>query len=159
MSQENDVKRQAIKQAKKEKQEQQDKILSGIIDNESKTYTFNQKIHTMDGQVREGTFKAKYMGVSARLRIGTIRAKLLDGAPASSMDVLTDDLAYMIAYLTVALIELPSWFRYDDMEEISELRDMYKEVSEFMNSFRKGHDSNTNAGDSADTSGEENMEN
>ena len=34
MSQENDVKRQAIKQAKKEKQEQQDKILSGIIDNE-----------------------------------------------------------------------------------------------------------------------------
>ena len=36
--------------------------------------------------------------------------KLEDGAPAQSIDNLTDDIAYMIAYLTVALIETPKWW-------------------------------------------------
>ena len=39
------------------------------------------------------------MGVAARLRIGTLRAKLVEGAPAQSVDTVTDDIAYMIAYL------------------------------------------------------------
>lgn len=146
------VSRQAIKK------EQQENILAGIIDNESKTYTFKKTISIDGGKVMEGTFKAKYMGVSARLRIGTIRAKLLDGAPGQSLDALTDDIAYMIAYLTVALVETPKWWNYDLIDDIPDLRDIYMEVYNFHQSFRRANEQDTNVGNSTDTTSEENVE-
>ena len=149
------VKRQAIKAQKKK---QQANILAGIIDNESKTYTFEKTI-SVGGQKKTGTFKAKYLGVAGRLRIGTIRAKLLDGAPAQSVDTLTDDIAYMIAYLTVALIKAPAWWSYDELDEVSDLRDMYMEVYNFTQSFRAQNELNSNAGNSAAASGQETVEN
>lgn len=147
--------RQAIKE-KKERQKEQ--ILSGIIDNESKTYTFEKSV-TLGGVKRNGSFTAKYMGVADRLRIGTIRAKLLDGAPSQSVDTLTDDIAYMIAYLQVALTKTPSWWSFDMLDDISDLRELYMEVYNFVQSFRLSNESNTNAGDSSNTSSKENVEN
>lgn len=143
--------RQAIKT------EKQEKILAGILDKESKTYTFTKTVST-GGKKREGQFTAKYMGVTARLRIGTLRAKLLEGAPSNSVDTVTDDIAFMIAYLTVALIKVPSWWNYDELDDIEDLRSMYFEVYNFVQSFRSEDDSNTNAGDSTDTSGKKNVE-
>ena len=152
----NDAKRQAIL-AKQKRQQEEDSILSGIIDEESKTYSFEKEIH-VNGQLMKGTFVAKYMGVAARLRIGTLRAKLLDGAPSQSVDTVTDDIAYMIAYLTVALVKVPSWWNYDELDEIKELREMYQEVYEFVQSFRGRNGSNSNAGDSSAASSQENVE-
>lgn len=149
------VKRQAIKQQTKEKQNE---ILAGVIDNESKTYTFEHEV-SVNGIKQKGSFTAKYMGVAARLRIGTLRAKLLEGAPSQSVDTLTDDIAYMIAYLTVALIKTPSWWNYDGLDEISDLRAMYLEVYNFNQSFRGKNDSNSNAGDSSAASSKETVEN
>lgn len=153
MNQQNDVKRQAIKQAK---QEQQAEILTGVIDNEAKTYVF-EKTLSIGGQKKSGSFTAKYMGVGARLRLGAIRAKLLDGAPSQSIDVLTDDIAYMIAYLTVALINTPSWFNYDDLDDIGDLRELYMEVYKFVSSFRGQNEQNSNARDSSTASSQETM--
>ena len=146
-----ETKRTSI-QAKKEE------ILTGIIDNESKTYTFN-KTMSVQGERKTGTFKTKFLGVTARLRIGTIRAKLLEGAPQQSVDTLTDDLAFMIAYLTVSLIQVPSWWDYDKLDEISELREVYMEVYEFNQTFRNQNDESSNVGYSSDAIGEETMEN
>lgn len=149
------VKRQAIKQ---QKQEQQMKILSGVVDNESKTYSFEKEI-SMGGVRKKGTFVARYLSVTGRLRIGTLRAKLLDGAPSQSVDTLTDDIAYMIAYLTVALSKVPSWWSYDEIDEISDLKDLYMEVYKFNQSFRGQNDIPSNAGDSSGTSSQETVEN
>lgn len=155
MNNQNDVKRQAIKQ---KKQEQQMNVLSGIVDNEAKTYTFEKTV-SIRNEKKTGTFVAKYLGVTGRLRIGTIRAKLLDGAPSQSLDSLTDDIAYMIAYLTVALVKTPSWWNYDEIDNISDLREMYLEVYDFIQSFRVQNESNSNARDSSTASSEEIVEN
>lgn len=143
---------------KAQKREQQANILAGIIDNESKTCTFEKTI-SIGGQKKTGTFTAKYISVSGRLRIGTIRAKLLDGAPSQSVDTLTDDIAYMIAYLTVALVKVPTWWNYDEIDEVSELRDLYMEVYNFVQCFRRKNESNTNAGNSSIAIGTETVEN
>lgn len=143
--------RQAIKA------EKQEKILAGLIDKESKTYTFTKTV-SIGGKKREGQFTAKYMGVTARLRIGTLRAKLLEGAPSESVDTITDDIAFMIAYLTVALIKAPSWWNYDELDDIEDLRAMYFEVYNFVQSFRSDDDSNTDAGHSTDISSKETVE-
>ena len=147
---ENEVKRQAIKQA------QQSEILSGIVNNESKTYTFTKEL-SVCGKKQSGTFIAKYIGIAGRLKLGTIRAKLLEGAPSQSVDALTDDIAYMVAYLTVALTTTPSWFNYEDLDDIVDLRNLYMEVFQFMQSFRGNHEQDTNARDSADASSQETM--
>ena len=118
-------------------------ILTGVIDKDSKTYSFEKTI-SVQGEKLTGTFTAKYMGITARLRLGTLRAKLLDGAPNQSVDILTDDIAYMIAYLTVSLTKVPKWWNYDNLDEIDDLRAMYDEVSAFMRSFREKNDQNTN---------------
>lgn len=149
------VERQAIK---KQKEQKQMDVLSGVIDNESKTYMFEAEV-TVNGKKEKGAFTAKYMGVAARLRIGTIRAKLLDGAPAQSLDTITDDIAYMIAYLQVALTKFPKWWNYDTLEEYTDLKNVYMEVYKFNQSFRGQNVTNTDAGDSADTTGTENVEN
>lgn len=149
------VERQAIK---KQKEQKQNDILAGIIDDEAKTYTFEYTA-SVNNQKRTGSFTAKYMGVAARLRIGTIRAKLLDGAPAQSIDTLTDDIAYMIAYLQVALVKTPSWWNYELLDELEDLKNMYMEVYKFIQHFRVQNESNTNVGDSATASSQENVEN
>lgn len=161
----NDVTRQAIqaeqekrKQEKAEKAAKQNEILSGIIDNESKTYTFEKTLSVNGGEKKSGKFVAKYMGVAARLKIGTIRAKLLDGAPSASLDNLTDDIAYIMAYLTVALVEKPSWFSFDAIDDFVELRGVFMEVDTFIGSFRQNHGTNTDAGRGSAASGTETVE-
>ena len=132
-------------------------VLTGIIDQNSKTYSFNRTM-TLGGKKQTGTFVAKYLGITARLRLGVIRAKLLDGAPNQSVDTLTDDLAYMIAYLNVALIKFPPWWNYDNLDSIEELRDLYLEVYNFMTKFREQNETSTNVGSSTTPAVETNME-
>lgn len=122
-------------------------VLLGIIDRESKTYSFEKTLQ-IGGESKTGTFTAKYMGIGARLRLGSIRAKLLDGAPNQSVDQMTDDIAYMIAYLTVTLTKKPNWFNFDELDEYSELRDLYMEVYNFMQNFRAQNEESANARDS-----------
>ena len=154
-NQNSNVERQSIKRQKEQKQQE---VLSGIIDNESKTYTFEAEI-TVNGKKETGSFTAKYLGIAARLRIGTIRAKLLDGAPSQSLDTLTDDIAYMIAYLQVSLIKFPKWWDYDVLEEYSDLRKVYNEVYKFNQSFRGQNGISTDVRDSSDTTSTEDVEN
>ena len=127
--------------------ENQMEVLAGIVDNESKTYTFEKEI-SVEGEKKKGTFTVKYMGVAARLRLGTIRAKLLEGAPSQSVDPLTDDIAYMIAYLMVSLTKAPNWWNYDRIDDVSDLREVYMEAYKFMRSFRGQNEQGTNAGHS-----------
>lgn len=124
-------------------------VLSGVIDRDSKTYSFKKSL-SVEGVKQEGTFVARYMGIGARLKLGTIRAKLLEGAPIDSVDTMTDDIAYMIAYLSVALVKTPKWFNYDNIDEYQDLRDLYMEVYNFMTNFRTKNEQDTNAGSSKD---------
>lgn len=132
-------------------------VLAGIVDSESKTYTFEKEV-SVEGEKKKGTFTVKYMGVAARLRLGTIRARLLEGAPSQSVDPLTDDIAYMIAYLTVSLVKAPNWWDYDKIDDVSDLREVYLEAYKFMRSFRGQNEQSANAGDSSTSDSKKVME-
>ena len=138
--------------------ENQMEVLAGIVDSESKTYTFEKEV-SVEGEKKKGTFTVKYMGVAARLRLGTIRARLLEGAPSQSVDPLTDDIAYMIAYLTVSLVKAPNLWDYDKIDDVSDLREVYMEAYKFMRSFRGQNEQSANAGDSSTSDSKETMEN
>lgn len=133
-------------------------VLTGVIDRESKTYSFEKTIVMEGGIIKTGAFTAKYMGVGARLRMGAIRAKLLEGAPTQSVDGATDDMAYMMAYLMVSLTKTPAWFNISLIDDFDSLRDLYMEVYNFMQAFRVQNEQSTNAGSSEATTSEETVE-
>ncbi len=95
--------------------------------------------------VKKGTFVAKIPGIMQRAKIGVQRAKLLDGASSESLDAGTDNLIFIISYLDGLLIERPSWFNWDDIEDLAELRVLYDEVSEWERNFRSEIIKTTNA--------------
>ena len=132
-------------------------ILSGIIDKDSKTYSFEKTVSIL-GEKKTGSFVAKYMGITARLRLGTIRAKLLDGAPTQSVDPLTDDIAYMIAYLSVTLIKTPNWWNYDNLDDLDDLKSVFDEVVNFSRSFREKDDKNSDVGNSGTSTSTQDLE-
>lgn len=132
-------------------------VLAGVIDRDSKTYSFEKKL-SVNGEEKTGAFTAKYMGIGARLRMGSLRAKLLDGAPTQSVDMVTDDIAFMMAYLTVTLIKTPTWFNLEQIDDYDDLRDLYTEVFNFMRSFRGKNEQSADAGSGEDASSEETVE-
>ena len=128
-------------------------VLAGVVDKESKTYSFEKTV-TMEGGIKKtGAFTAKYPGIGARLRMGALRAKLLEGAPNQSIDGGTDDIAYMIAYLTVALTKTPQWFNPMSIDDYDDLRELYMEVYNFVVAFREANEQGANAGSSKITTG------
>lgn len=145
------VKKSAVSAEPKASAEEQAKvdILTGIVDRDTRTYTM-QKTVTIGGQKREGTFKFRYPTLADRLRQGTMQARLVDGTSIDALDVVTFNLAFMMAYLSSVSVQLPPWFRFEDMESVDELQGMYAEVTAFVNSFR-GNDAET-----ADAAGGEN---
>ena len=145
----------------KENLQIQEEMLSGLINTDKRTYTFN-KTYEFFGQKLQGTFVAKYMSISDRLKLGVIRGKLLDGVNPASLDTLSDDIIYMIAYLKVSLVEQPKWWNYDFMtmeDDYEKLREVYMEVYEFNKCFRGYYDKNANAGFGADSASKETLEN
>lgn len=151
---EKDASRKAIQS---QKEQEEDQALSGIIDNEKKRYTFKYTIHTAN-EAKEGTFTAKVMSVMDRLALGSQRAKLLGGAPLASVDGVTDDIAYMIAFLQIVLVESPAWFDFDVMDDLNDLYGMFYEVKAFHDRFRSYGEQGANVGDSEATSSTETVE-
>lgn len=121
---------------KEKKEDEVLDVLAGVVDNESKTYTFEKEV-SIGCEKKKGSFTAKYFGVAGRLRLGTLRAKLLEGAPQDSIDEVTNDIAYMMAYLKIALIKTPSWWNMEELDDISDLTAVYLEVFKFIQFFRE----------------------
>lgn len=145
---------------KAEENRQTENALSGIVDQERRIYTF-KKVYNMYGKKLQGTFEAKYLSIVDRLRIGTIRARLLDGVSGQSLDRISDDISYMLAYLNVALTKAPKWWDYEMMSmenDIDKLREVFNEVANFNRSFRYEDEGSGHAQSGSDQSGEENME-
>ena len=145
---------------KAEENRQTETALSGIVDHERRIYTF-KKVYNMYGKKLQGTFEAKYLSIVDRLRIGTLRAKLLDGVSGQSLDRISDDISYMLAYLNVALTKTPKWWDYEKMSmenDIPKLREVFREVSEFNRSFRYEDEGSGHAESGSDELGKEDME-
>lgn len=131
--------------------------LKGITDPGARSYDFTKEV-SINGKKMTGAFTCKVMSVTDRMRAGTIRARLLDGAPSASLDNVTDDIAFMVGYLTVALTKKPSWWDIDQLDSIDDLYDIYKTVNDFQQSFRTAHEHGEDAGRGTDATGKETME-
>lgn len=128
-----------------------------ITDKEARTCTFtkNYRVH---GKNKTGTFVFKYPSLMDRTQIGIARAKMLDGASEKSLDQVTSDLSYMIAYIGHLCIKQPAWFNLGIIEEYEIIEDLFTEVTKWVRSFRRELETSEDAGHSDSANDEDAME-
>lgn len=129
-------------------------VLSGIVDKEARTYTM-QKTVAINGERREGMFVYHYPTVSDRIRQGIMQSQFLQGVPVESLDVVTYNIAYAMAFLASVTTQVPEWFRYEQMDSIDELQEMFVEVNDFVESFRSAYAAGADAASGKDAAGKE----
>lgn len=149
----------ALEQAAVKTDEQlRNEILTGLIDKDARTYTMNRTV-TYGGTAREGTFRFHYPTLSDRLRQGILQSQLLGGKAPELFDMVTYNIAYSMSFLMSLSSQTPAWFRFEDMESTEELMDMFQEVNEFINSFRKDDELASDAAGGENAAGKETVAN
>ena len=133
------------------------KVTQIITDAEARTCTFTKK-YKIRGKNKTGTFSFKYPSLFDRTQIGVARAKMLDGAQEQSLDKVTSDLTYIIAYLGKLCIKHPSWFNLNLIEEYDVLTDLFEEVSKWVTDFRLSMERSEDDGDSHSAESEDDMD-
>lgn len=143
---------------KNRKQNQQPKeakdIMNMYFDPEERTMSFNATL-SVYGVEKTGRFTFKYPSITERIRIGTLRAQMLDGAEEKSLDSLTSDLTYIVAFLRITAVKVPDWFDFSDIDDVIGIRRIFNEVQVWVTNFRLTGGKCQRPGDSEATSDEE----
>ena len=142
---------------KNRKQNQQPKeakdITNMYFDPEERTMSFNATL-SVYGVEKTGRFTFKYPSITERIRIGTLRAQMLDGAEEKSLDSLTSDLTYIVAFLRITAVKVPDWFDFSDIDDVIGIRRIFNEVQVWVTNFRLTGGKCQRPGDSEATSDE-----
>lgn len=102
----------------------------------------NERKHTftieavVQGEAVSGEFTAHYPSLKDEIRIQSALSQLISGADLDYFPTRVYEVAYAIAYLGVVLDETPEWFVIDKIDDEQVIYDVYKEVVDFINSFR-----------------------
>lgn len=104
-----------------------------------------------------GTFTVHKPSVMEQINIGVIRAQLLGGI--TKVDVLTDNIATIVATLDNVLEEQPDWFDpWGEDLNYEILESVYTEYNKWYNNFRKSNRGDKSRGDSEDTGSDSSLE-
>ena len=87
-------------------------------------------------QSYKGIFTFHHPTLQERMRIGVMKAQLLNGMDGK-VDVITDNIAYMTAVLSIVIDNAPAWFKLNELYDYEILNSVYEKYNEWVNSFRK----------------------
>lgn len=91
----------------------------------------------------QGSFTCRKLSIQDRTKMGVVKAQLNGGMhydennPGHGVDPTTDEFNAVLAHLTVALTDAPSWWKLDNISDIVLIYTVYKEVAEHEASFRR----------------------
>lgn len=125
--------------------------LGKVNQGKRRTYSFYAEFTDIDSKFKRGKFVVHYPSVFERMQIGVTKAALLGGG-GLSVDVLTDNIAHIIATLDNVVDEHPDWFDVGDEDlEYDILEAVFTEYQNWVNQFRTGTQQPDTSGDSEDT--------
>lgn len=120
--------------------------LGKINQGKRRTHSFNVDF-TDEVEGFEGTFQVHYPSQIERLDMGVLKSQLLGGNLEVSIP--TDNIAHIISTLDIVLDQRPSWFDVGNPDLTYEMMEaVYMEYSEWVDSFRKPINKDTNTEDS-----------
>jgi hypothetical protein len=128
-----------------------DAVLQKINQGNRRTHTFNVDYQEIDKKF-VGSFTVIHPSQMERLQVGVIKSQLLGGVVP--LDTMTDNIAQIIATLDVVVKSKPEWFNvFDDKLEYEILEAVYIEYIDWVNSFRRRVETDTDKGNSEKSEG------
>lgn len=88
-----------------------------------------------------GNFIFRYPSLMDRMKIGALKASMLNGLSLAGIDNEADNIAYMMATLTVVMESSPDWFKLDSLEDYDALDHVFEEFAKWRDSFRSSTNS------------------
>jgi len=129
------------------------KAATAISNSHKKEFEFDVNINGY-----EGHFKVKHPSLMDTMDIGVRRAHFLNGADSKSVDVMTDNLTFMTATLSVVILEAPKWFNLEVLDDYMVLSAIYEEYKNWNATFRRGNEQSSNTGSSETSANEGSLE-
>lgn len=140
-------------------------MIDKINENEKKETALNvlilhSKTHTFEIDVDgyKGEFIVKYPSLIEQIKIGTLLSKLTEGIDAKQLDIITNNISFMVATLMVVIVKSPEWFNLDNLYDYTVLDEIYTKYADWANSFRSRNKQNTDEKYSSASMHEEDME-
>jgi len=104
---------------------------------QQRTLTFNMQFRNQEGVLLEGQFTTRKLSIREHTSV-TVRKTQLNGGfhyderkPGYGIDERTDYTNHMLATLEVCLIQKPTWFDVNKLEDFDFLLALYKKCVEF----------------------------
>ena len=95
-----------------------------------KEYTFNFNWTDGRGKLWRGEFTNKILNIGERSLVGNMRARLAGGLAANALDILAQEINYMLAHLAFSLVTKPDWAKeLQELDDVRLLQEIYEEVS------------------------------
>lgn len=86
----------------------------------------------------KGKFVFHHPTLQDRMNIGIIKSQLLNGMEGKT-DVVTDNIAFMTAVLSVVTDQAPAWFKINELYDYEVLNTVYETYNEWVNTFRRNN--------------------
>ena len=103
----------------------------------SREYPFDFKWESPTGKSYTGKFVSKILTIGEQGMVGILRARLVANVPYEALDDFTKELVFLVATLTYALKERPTWAEdLRNLDELELLQALYAEVASHEATFR-----------------------
>lgn len=123
-------------------EENQDKTKKDTLADEAmvgkdKRFTFRIIYTDSFGQKEEGEFISRVPSVKDIIQIGIEESNLLIGTGnADAISIQITNMAFMMATLKICLVDYPSWFNLNDIDDLSLLEVVYTKHALVVDRFR-----------------------
>lgn len=97
----------------------------------------------VQGEKVKGKFKCKFPSIMDTLEIEAKLSKLISNTDVNTFSNRAYDLAYMVAYNEVLLLEKPNWYDMEVLDDIEVIVKVHSAIYGFVDSFRNRNEGNT----------------
>ena len=97
----------------------------------------------VQGEKVKGKFMCKFPSIMDTLEIEAKLSKLISNTDVNTFSNRAYDLAYMMAYNEVLLLEKPNWYDMEVLDDIEVIVKVHSAIYGFVDSFRNGNEGNT----------------
>jgi len=109
-----------------------------IIVGKDKRFTFSVTYTDYDSQKYEGSFQSRVPSIGDIIQIGILESSYYSGVTnRATLSPEIQNIAFMKATLKVLLVNWPSWFKIEELDNLALLESIYVQHALVVESFRK----------------------
>jgi hypothetical protein len=99
------------------------------------THSFDVNITIANGEILQGTFNIHRPTMAEKIQIGVLEAREIGGM--SNVDVLTSNLARMIATFDTVIDTSPKWWKPRELHDMEVMQAVWDKIDDYLRKFSR----------------------